>query len=161
MESSELALYRGLGAVRNYGIMVLIALGVLNGVALGALNWLETNDLRTELVTLSQTLPATSTATSTSSKTERAVTLPEEILSFHVTNMERTGFYETRIVDKEYLAYANPDNKYILMKSEDAIRHEVLNFAMALLAVYAGEIVLLLGWWLFVRTKVRELFEVL
>lgn len=155
MESSELALYRGLGAVRNYGIVVLVALLALNGITLGALNWLETNDLRSELATLSAKLP-----TPSAQKMEQTVNLPEDILSFHVTNMERTGFYETRIIDKEYLAYANPSNNYILMKSEDAIRHEVLNFAVALLALYTGEVVLLLGWWLFVRTKVRELFEV-
>lgn len=155
MESSELALYRGLGAVRNYGILVLLALLALNGVALGALNWFETNDLRSELSTLSEKMPA-----SGSTKAEQTITLPEDILSFHVANMERTGFYETTINEKEYLAYANPDNNYILVKSEESIKHEVQNFALALLALYVGEVVILLGWWLFVRTKVRELFEV-
>lgn len=157
MESSELALYRGLGAVRNYGILVLVALFMLNGVTLGALNWFETNDLRSELVTLSDKLPV---PTPGAPKAEQTIALPADILSFHVTNMERTGFYETRISEEDYLAYANPTNNYILMKSEESIKHEVQNFALALLALYAGEVVILLGWWLFVRTKVRELFEI-
>ncbi len=157
MESSELALYRGLGAVRNYGVLVLGALLVLNGLTLGALNWFETNDIHAELAALSEKLPAPTTGTP---GTEHAIVLPEDILSFHVTTMERTGFYETKISDKEYLAYANPANNYILMKSEDAIRHEITNFAFALATLYAGEVVILLGWWLFVRSKVRELFEV-
>lgn len=157
MESSELALYRGLGAVRNYGILVLIALFVLNGVTLGALNWFETNDLRSELATLSEKLPVPTPGVA---KQEQTITLPADILSFHVTNMERTGFYETSISEEEYLAYANPANNYILMKSEESIKHEVQNFALALLALYAGEVVILLGWWLFMRSKVRELFEI-
>lgn len=155
MESSELALYRGLGAVRNYGILVLVALFALNGITLAALNWFETNDLRSELVTLSDTLPAPGAP-----KTEQTISLPEDILSFHSTTMEKTGFYETSINKEEYLAYANPNNNYILMKSEESIKHEVQNFALALLALYLGEVVILLGWWLFVRTKVRELFEI-
>lgn len=158
MESSELALYRGLGAVRNYGILVLVALLALNGVTLGVLNWFETNDIRNELVTLSEKLPVPVTG---AQKTEQTISLPDDILSFHVTKMERTGFYETKISDKEYLAYANPNNNYILVKSEGLIKHEVQNFALALLALYLGEVVILLGWWLFVRTKVRELFEIL
>lgn len=154
MESSELALYRGLGAVRNYGILVLVALFALNALTLGAFKWFETNDLRNELAMYSEKLPAPG-----ASKTEQTITLPEDILSFHVNTMERTGFYETQIIDKEYLAYANPNKNYILMKSEDAVKHEIQNFALALLALYLGEVVILLGWWFFIRTKVRELFE--
>ncbi|MBI5798575.1 MAG: hypothetical protein HZB10_01420 [Candidatus Yonathbacteria bacterium] len=158
MESSELALYRGLGAVRNYGILVLLVLLVLNGVTLGALNWFETSDLRSELSALSEKIPA---QTAGATRTEQTLNLPEDILSFHVANMERTGFYETRINEEEYLAYANPENNYILMKSEASIQHEVQNFALTLIALYAGEVVILLGWWLFVRAKVRELFEII
>lgn len=155
MESSELALYRGLGAVRNYGTLVLVALFALNAITLGALNWFETNELRSELATLSEKLPPPSAP-----KTEQTIALPDDILSFHVTKMERTGFYETKIAEKEYLAYANSDNNYVLMKSEESIKHEVQNFALALILLYVGEVVLLLGWWFFVRAKVRELFEI-
>jgi len=156
MESSELALYRGLGAVRNYGIMVLVALLILNGVALGTLNWLETNDIRSELASLAEKLPSPSAA-----KTEQVIVLPADIISFRVSKVERVGFYETKIEDMEYLAYGSADKNYVLMKSEDSIKHEVLNFAFALFALYLGEVVILLGWWLFVRTKVRELFEIM
>jgi hypothetical protein len=155
MESSELALYRGLGAVRNYGILVLVALFALNAITLGALKWFETNELRNEIATLSEKLPAQATP-----KTEQTIALPDDILSFHVTKVERIGFYETKIAEKEYLAYANRSNNYVLMKSEESIKHEVQNFALALLLLYVGEVVLLLGWWFFIRTKVRELFEV-
>lgn len=154
MESSELALYRGLGAVRNYGILVLVALFVLNALTLGAFNWFETNDLRNELATYSEKLPDPGI-----SKAEQTITLPEDILSFHVKTMDHTGFYETRIMDNEYLAYANPNKNYILMKSESVVKHEIQNFALALLALYLGQVVILLGWWFFIRAKVRELFE--
>lgn len=155
MESSELALYRGLGAVRNYGILVLVGLFVLSGIALATLNWIETNELQSELIMLSQNLPAPD-----STKVEQTINLPDDVIALHVTTAERTGFYETTIVNKDFLAYAAPDKHYVLMKSEATIEREIKNFALALLALYIGNVVLLLGWWFFIRTKVRELFEV-
>lgn len=154
MESSELALYRGLGAVRNYGIVVLIALFALNAVVLGALNWIETNDIKSELVILSESLPAPSTE-----KTEQMINLPENVIALRATTKEHTGFYETRILGKDYLAYASPKKEFIIMKSEKDSEREVQKFALALLALYVGEIIILLGWWFFLRSKVRELFE--
>lgn len=157
MESSELALYRGLGAVRNYGVFVLVALFALNAGALGVLNWIETNDLRNELATLSQKLPSPD-----STKVEQTLSLPEDIIAIRSSTTERTGFYETQLsAGKEYLAYANPEKQYTLFKAESSIQKEVQNFAVAILALYFGEIILLLGWWFFVRSKVRELFETL
>ncbi|MBI5401081.1 MAG: hypothetical protein HZB12_03125 [Candidatus Yonathbacteria bacterium] len=155
MESSELALYRGLGAVRNYGAIVLIALFALNAGALGMLNWVETNDLKSELMTLSQKLP-----NPTADKTEQTLSLPEDIIAIRFNTKDRTGFYETRL-EKEYLAYANPDKQYTLLKAEDSLRHEIQNFALVLSALYVGEVAILLGWWFFIRSKVRELFEIL
>lgn len=154
MESSELALYRGLGAVRNYGVMVLFGLLALNGISLSALNWFETNELQSELSTLAQTLPSTETT-----KVEQTINLPDDVIALHTTTAERTGFYETSILGKDFLAYAAPDKHYILMKSEASISHEIRNFAVALFALYIGEVILLLGWWFFMRSKVRELFE--
>lgn len=155
MESSELALYGGLGEVRNYGILILVALFVLSGVALGGINWIETNELQNELATLSQNLPAPEVAAG-----EQTIHLPDDVIALHVTTAERTGFYETTILDKDFLAYASPDKNYVLMKSEASIEHEVRNFALALLALYVGQVILLLGWWFFIRSKVRQLFEV-
>lgn len=156
MESNKLALYRGLGTVKKYGIFVLVALFFLNAAALGALKWFETNDLHNELALLSERLPNPADI-----KTEHTFSLPDDVLSFKPSKRERrTGFYETRILNKEFLVYANPNKDYILAKSNDSIRHEVQNFAFALLILYVGEVVLLFGWWYFVRAKVRELFEV-
>lgn len=154
MESSELELYRGLGAVRNYGIFVLVALFGLNGSALMAINWYETNDIQNELMSYSQTLPEHSTI-----KKEQTINLPDEILSFPGKTGE-IGFYEKKLADHEYLAYANKDKDFVLMKSEESIKHELRIVAMVLSAVYLGEVAVLFGWWLFVRSKVRELFEV-
>lgn len=156
MESSELALYRGLGNVRNYGVFVLIALFALNAGALGILNWIETNDIQSELVTLSANLPSPGTE-----KGEQTINLPDDVIALHVTTKEHTGFYETSSVGKEYLAYANPEKNYVIMKSEQEAKREVQDFAMTLTVLYLGEVILLLGWWLFLRTKVRELFETL
>lgn len=156
MESSELALYRGLGAVRNYGVMVLIALFALNAGALGVFNWIEQNEIQNELVTYSQKLPD-----SGSIKGEGTLSIPEDIIALRLPAKEHVGFYETRLSDKEYLAYANPDKQYTLMKAEDSMKNEVQKFALALLALYIGELVVLFGWWFFIRSKVRELFETL
>lgn len=156
MESSELALYRGLGIVRNYGVVVLIILFALNAGVLGMLNWIETSELQNELVRYSNNLPNPDVT-----KGEQVLNLPEDIIALRLPTKDRVGFYETKLTDKEYLAYANPEKQYTLMKAEDSIRHEVQNFALALLALYAGEVVVLLGWWFFLRSKVRELFETL
>lgn len=155
MESSKITSYRGFGAVQNYGILVLVALFALNAAALGAINWFEINNIRHELATLSEKLPDPNT-----SKSEQIVVLPEDIFSFYTATIDRTGFYETRVSGKDFLAYTNPSKNYILMKSEESIRHEVSNFALTLGALYVAEVVLLLGWWYFLRTKVRELFEI-
>ena len=155
MESTHLALYRGLGEVRNYGILILVALFALGSATLGGLNWIETNELQNELATLAKALPDPVAA-----KAEQTIHLPDDVIAFHVTNFDRTGFYETKMGNKEFLAYAAPDKKYVLMKSEESIKHEIYNFALALLALYVGQVVLLLGWWFFIRAKVRQLFEI-
>lgn len=154
MESSEVAMYRGLGEVRNYGIAVLLALLVLNGVTLWALNWVETNDLRNELTKYAETLPEPNTV-----QPGQTINLPEDILSFPTKTGDRVGFYEVSLKDQDYLAYADANKHYVLMKSETGIQKETRSFAVALAALYLGELVLLLGWWFFIRTKVREIFE--
>lgn len=154
MESNELALYRGLGAVRNYGIVVLIALFALNAGVLGVLNWIETNDIQSELAVLSESLP-----NPTLEKGEQELNLPGGVIALRATTKEHIGFYETSILGKDYLAYANPAKEYILMKSEQESEREVRKFALALIALYIGEVFILLGWWFFLRSKVRELFE--
>ncbi|HAS84587.1 MAG TPA: hypothetical protein DCS23_00725 [Candidatus Yonathbacteria bacterium] len=154
MESNEIAVYRGLGAVRNYGIAVLFALLALNGVTLGALNWIENNELHDELLRYSESLPSPD-----ATATEQTVTLPEDILLFRTQSSAHVGFYETSIGDERYLAYADIDKQAVLMKSTTAIQREVTSFAFALVALYLGELVLLLGWWFFIRSKVREIFE--
>lgn len=155
MESSELALYRGLGEVRNYGIMVLVALFVLSAVALAGLKWIETNDLRSELSALSQNLPDPDLA-----NTEQVLNLPDDVIALHTNTAERNGFYETKILNKDFLAYAAPDKHYILMKAESTIQREINNFAIALFTLYLGQVIILLGWWFFMRSKIKGLFEI-
>ncbi|MFA5997688.1 MAG: hypothetical protein WC791_04375 [Candidatus Paceibacterota bacterium] len=155
METKEFEVNRELKVIRNYGFFVLAAFLILNTTTLATLTWFETNDLRHELASLSEKLPSRSATT-----TEQAFALPEDIISLHATNREHEGFYKTRIIDREYLAYANPDKNYILLKSEDAIRSEGKNFALALFALFAGEIIIILGWWFFIRARVRQLFEI-
>ena len=154
MESSEIAIYRGLGEVRNYGIAVLLGLFVLNGATLGALNWIELSELRSELVKYAETLPAPDV-----NNPEQTINLPEEIIALRVQTNDRVGFYETSIGGQDYLAYADANKHYVLMKSEGNIKEETLSFAIALGALYFGEVILLLGWWFFVRAKIREIYE--
>lgn len=154
MNHSKQTTYHGLKHIRRYGIILIVALAALHSVAFLAVQWIERNEIRQELAQWSQTLPKPD-----ATKPEKELHLPEDILALHVDKLERTGFYETR-TDKRYLAYANPENDYILAKSEESIEHEVTNFAIMLGVLFAGEIVLLLGWWMFVRSKVRELFEI-
>lgn len=154
MEQLRQTTYRGFERVRQYGIVLVCALAVLYGVAFLAVQWIERNEIRHELAQWSQTLPKPDLT-----QPERELHLPEDILALHTDKLERTGFYETR-TDKKYLVYANPENDYILAKSEEGIDHEIVNFAIMLGVLFAGNIVLLLGWWRFAQSKVRELFEV-
>lgn len=154
MESSEIAVYRGLGEVRNYGIAVLFALLALNGVTLWTLRWVEINDLHNELLKYSESLPVSDV-----NSPAQTVTLPEDILLFRTKTNAHVGFYETSIGNQEYLAYADKEKQSVLMKSEENIQKETISFALALSALYLGELVLLLGWWFFIRSKVREMFE--
>ena len=154
MESSEIAIYRGLGAVRNYGVVVLFALLILNGTALWALHWVEESDLRNELVGYMETLPVPDV-----SQPEQTIDLPEDIIALRTKATDRVGFYETSIVGKDFLVYADPNKHYTLMKSEEEIQRETLSFAIAIGVLYLGEVVLLLGWWFFLRAKVRNIFE--
>jgi len=132
---------------------------LLNVVVLGALHWVETNQLRNELVSHMETIPTPSSVT-----TNQTILLPEDILSFHIKSTDRTGFYETSLgigEDKQdYLAYADPEKQYVLMKSEKSIQEETKGFAVALLALYLGEVILLLGWWYFIHTKIHEIFDI-
>ena len=154
MNHQKQTTYRGLETVQKYGTILVVALAVLHVFAFLAVEWIERNEIRQELARWSQTLPQPDGA-----QPEKELHLPEDILALHVDKLERTGFYETH-TDKRYLAYANPNNDYILAKSEESIEHEVNSFAIMLGALFLGELVLLLGWWRFTQSKVRELFEV-
>lgn len=154
MNHAKQTTYPGIKNVQRYGIMLVVALAVLHGIAFLAVQWIEQNEIRQELVQWSQTLPKPDTT-----QPGKELHLPEDILALHVDKLEQTGFYEKR-TDKQFLFYANPDNNYILAKSEESIEHEVANFAIMLGVLFTGELVLLLGWWMFVRSKVRELFEI-
>lgn len=159
MNIKESVISHGVHDVRKYGMIVLIALFLLNVVALGALHWVESNQLHNELASYMATIPAPDPATP-----GQTISLPEDILSFQLKTTDRIGFYETSLGtgnDKQdYLAYADPDKKYVLMKSEASIQKETKGFAVALLALYVGEVILLLGWWFFLNTKIHEIFDI-
>lgn len=154
MEQLKQTTYRGLEAVQRYGTVLIVAIAMLHVVAFFAIQWIERNEIRQELAQWSQTLPQPD-----ATQPEKELHLPEDILALHVDRLERTGFYETH-TDKRYLAYANPGNDYILAKSLESIDHEINSFIIMLGVLFLGELVLLLGWWRFTQSKVRELFEV-
>lgn len=140
--------------IQRYGIVMLISLFFLNIVTLGALHWVESSDLRDELSSYAQSLPIPDL-----NNPKQTVSLPEDIIALRTTNETRVGFYETSIGDQDFLAYSDPNKHYILMKSEAGIQRETRSFAIALFALYLGELVLICGWWFFIRAKVREIFE--
>lgn len=154
MQKIKETTYPGLKSIRVYGMILVLLLGVLHLSAYFSIRWVETNEIRNELVQWSQTLPTTNAAQPTAD-----VHLPQDIFALHVKTLDRTGFYETR-TDEGYLVYANPENNYILAKSKESINRELTNFAITLGSLFAGELVLLFGWWMFAKAKVRELFEV-
>lgn len=154
-ESKEVAMYREVGEVRKYGVAVLFALLALNAVTVWALHWVESNDARNELIKYSETLP-----TPDVNQSKQTISLPEDIIALRTKTIDRIGFYETSIGGQDYLAYADTNKQYILMKSESGIQKETRSFAVALGALYLGELIILLGWWFFVRTKIREIFEI-
>jgi len=156
MTRSKETIYEGIQRVRQYGVFLALAFVVLHVLALFSVQWVERNEIRQELVQWSQTLPK---QVVDPTQTEAPLHLPEDILALHVDKLERTGFYETHTY-KKYLVYANPANDYVLAKSAESINHEVTHFATILGMLLVGDLILLLGWWRFTRSKVRELFEV-
>lgn len=151
--TNETMVSREMKSVQNYGIAALIALLALHILVLGALSYFEMNELKNELLVASESLPPKA------SDTKQVINLPDDIIALHAETLERAGFYEIR-TDKDYIAYANPKNNYILTKAESSVQREIRDIAISLVALYFGEVVLLVGWWFFVRTKVRELFEI-
>lgn len=154
MEHTKKTTYHGLKSIQKYGIFLVCSLAILHSLAFFSMRWIEMNELRNELAEWSQTIPAFDPAVP-----RKALRLPEDIIALHVDKLERTGFYTTR-TQKGYLSYANPNNNYILAKSEDAIERELMNLGVMLGVLFAGELILLLGWWAFIKTTVRELFEI-
>lgn len=154
IERNEDVAFRGLTDVRNYGIAVVIALFALNGVVLAALHWVESSELRAELAGYAETLPV-----SNINNPEQTINLPEDIIVLRSNTETRVGFYETSIGDQDYLVYSDTNKHYILMKSEADIQRETKSFALALMALSLGELILLLGWWSFIRAKIRGAFE--
>lgn len=159
MNTKESAIAHGIKDVRKYGMVVLVALFLLNVVVLGALHWIESNQLRNELVGYMEMITHPDQVPS-----EQTIRLPEDILSFQLHASDRIGFYETSLGTgkdrQDYLAYADPNKHYVLMKSEKAIQEKTKDFALMLLALYIGEVVLLLGWWYFIHSKIHEIFEI-
>lgn len=153
MSTNETVLSREMKNVQNYGFVVLVAILALHILVLGALRYFEMNELKSELLIASESLPVKT------SDTKQVINLPDDIIALHTDTLSRTGFYEIR-TDKDYIAYASPKNNYILTKSEDSIQHEFRNSTIILTVLYFGEVVLLVGWWFFVKSRVRELFEV-
>ena len=153
MEPNETILDREMKGVQNYGIVVLVTLLALHILVLGTLNYIEMNELKNELLVASESLP------SRTSDAKQTINLPEDIIALHTDKLERTGFYEIK-TDKDYIAYANPKNNYILTISENSTQREIRNITIVLVALYFGEVIILVGWWFFVKAKVRELFEI-
>lgn len=154
MEAQKQTTFHGLKSVRCYGFILILALVALHVAAYVAVIIIEKNEIRHELAAWSQTLPRPDTTQPTID-----LHLPQDILALHISRPERTGFYEI-YTDKKYLVYANPENNYILAKSEEAAEHEITNIAIILGMLLAGEIVFILGWWMFAKSKIQELFEV-
>lgn len=159
MNIKESVISHGVQDVKKYGLVVLATLFLLNVVALGSLHWIESNQLRTELVSYMETIPTPDSVTP-----GETIRLPDDILSFQLKSSDRIGFYETSLgtgSDKQdYLAYADTQKQYVLMKSEAHIQKETKGFAIALLSLYIGEIILLLGWWHFLSAKIHEIFDI-
>lgn len=156
MESNEIKMNQKLGEVRNYIIVLLIMFFILNMLTLGALHWIETNNLRSELAGYAETLPIPDI-----NKPDQTINLPEDIIALRTKANDRFGFYETSIGGQDWLVYADPNKHYVLMKSEIDIQKETRSFAIALSILYLGEVLLLLGFWFFIRNKAREVFDLI
>ncbi|MBI3634087.1 MAG: hypothetical protein HY228_00530 [Candidatus Yonathbacteria bacterium] len=153
MGTNETILNHEMKGIQNYGIIVLVVLFALHLLVLGTLSYLEMSELRNELFTASESLPPKTTGAS------QSFNLPEDIIAIRTDKLERVGFYEIK-TDKDYIAYANPKNNYILTISENSAEREIRDITIALTALYFGEVIILVGWWFFVKSKVRELFEI-
>ncbi len=69
-------------------------------------------------------------------------------------------YYEQRIGGREYHVYAPRDSQYVIAQSTYNVHREIAIFGTILAMLYFAEVLLIGGWWFFLRNEVKETFTV-
>lgn len=144
-------------SVRTYGEILILALLILHVFAFLAYRWVERSEIESELIAVARTLPESGFGQHTS----QIAQYPGGIVVARRTDTGfKHGFSEEFIAGSEHIVYAVPGTDLLVAKSEDVLSGELMRFGAILAILFAGELVILLGWWSFIKEKIGEMFSV-
>lgn len=140
--------------------MLFIVLLVMHAIAFFAFRWFETRELHSELSDI---------ARSVSQSPDRFVAQQNGVISRYPNGViilqknsrdAQNGFHEMNISGRDYLVYTDNDSNILVAKPESDIHEELLKVLSVLIVLYFGEVVVLLGWWFYLKDQIKELFNV-
>lgn len=151
-ESNETGQFR---SIRTYGEILLVSLLLVHGAVFLAYRWLERNDVRAELVSVAEALPS-----SGFNRHSDIVQYPDGIIVARRSDAQtEPGFSEEYIAGSEHIVYTVPGTDVIVAKSEDGLSAETTRFGALLAILFVAEVLILFGWWSFLKEKLSELFS--
>lgn len=143
--------------VRTYGEILLVSLLLLHVAAFVTYHWLERNDIKAELVAVARALPESGFG----QHSGEIVQYPDGIvIARRVGTESRQGFSEEIIAGTDHLVYTVPGTDLIVAKSEHELTAETMRFGALLAVLFVSEVLILIGWWSFMKEKINELFFV-
>jgi len=144
-------------SVRTYGEILLLSLLILHGMAFIAFRWVERNEMKSELAAFADTLPQSGFGQHSAD----IIRYPDGIIVARRGDSDnRAGFSEEVVAGNEYFVYALPGSDIIVAKSEHDLDREVERVGTILAVLFAAEVMILFGWWSFMKEKIREMFSV-
>ena len=145
--------------IRTYGEILLGVLLVMYMIAFAAFYWYETNDLRQELRSLAHSIAQEGYREAPSE--QGTSPYPEGFIVLgHEDGHGRTGYYEQQNAGQEYLVYADPGSSIVVAAPERLVNEELLKLLILLIILYSGQVLILWGWWSYLKNQIQELFHV-
>jgi len=144
-------------SVRTYGEILMFALLILHVFAFLGYRWVERGEIESELIAVARTLPESGFGQHAS----QIAQYPGGIVVARRSDSGfQSGFSEEFIAGSERIVYSVPGTDLLVAKSEDELSGELYRFGAILAILFAGEVIILLGWWSFIKEKIGEMFSV-
>lgn len=150
----------GFKRIRTYGEMLFLVLFMMHAIAFFAFRWFETRESRLELSDIARSV---SQSPDRFAAQHDGVVLryPNGVIILQKNSRDtQNGFHEMKISGREYLVYTDNDSNILVAKPESDTHEELLKVLLVLAVLYFGEIVVLLGWWFYLKDQIKELFNV-